>query len=266
MTDAGEGRPRRPSTRSALVGVAVLLAATVVAYAATRAPPFSVRATPSRFTVQQGRSATIRVRITRRRGFHHTVRLSVTRLPKGTHTTWRPARRRLSGRRRVAVLTVRVPAGARPGTYRPRITARSGHTVRRRTLRLVVVAPSTVVGAPPQSFSIAGDLAQKLYPGTSARLDLALTNPNDVDLQVTNLTVAVDARTSSPACDGTQNFAASQYSGPYPLTLPPGTSTLSRLVGDPSRLPRIAMRDLPTSQDACQNASITLHYAGSATK
>jgi hypothetical protein len=265
MTDAGEGRPGRPSARSALVGAAVLLAASVVAYAATRGPPFSVRATPSRLTVQQGRSATIHVRISRRHGFHRTVSLSVTRLPKGTRTTWRSARRRLSGRRRAAVLTLRVPAGARLGTYRARITARSGHTVRRRTLRLVVVAPSTVVGAPSQTFSTAGDLAQRLYPGTSAPLDLALTNPNDFDLLVTNLTVAVDARTSSPACDGDRNFAAVQYGGPYPLTLPPGTSALSRLV-DPSRLPRIAMRNLPTSQDACQNASITLHYAGSATK
>jgi len=257
---------RRPSVRSALAGAAVLLAGSVVAYAATRAPPFSVRATPSRLTVQQGRSATIRVRIARRHGFRRTVRLSVTRLPKGTRTTWRPARRRLSGRRRVAVLTLRMPAGARLGTYRPRITARGGHTVRRRTLRLVVVAPSTVVSAPPQVFSIAGDLTEKLYPGTRAPLDLALTNPNDFDLRVTNLTVAVDARTSSAGCDGNENFAATQYGGPYPLTLPPGTSTLSRLVDDASKLPRIEMRNLPSSQDACQNASIALRYTGSATK
>src|SRR5581483_3342144 len=133
MTDAGEGRLRRPSARPALVGAAAVLAGSVVAFAATRAPPYSVRATPHRLTVQQGRSAAIRVRIVRRRGFHRTVRLSVTRLPRGTRATWRPARRRLTGRRHIAVLTLQVPAGARLGSYRPRITARSGHTVRRTT-------------------------------------------------------------------------------------------------------------------------------------
>jgi hypothetical protein len=266
MTDAGEGRTRRPSAKPALVGAVAVLAGSVVAFAATRAPTYSVRATPHRLTVQQGRSAAIRVRIVRRHGFHRTIRLSVTRLPRGARATWRPARRRLTGRHRIAVLTLRVPAGARRGTYRPRITASSGHTVRHTTLRLVVVAPSTVVSAPLERFSIAGDLTQKLYPGTSVPLDLALTNPNDFELKVTDLTVAVEARTSSAACDGDENFAATQYGGPYPFALPPGTSTLSHLVGDSSKLPRIEMRNLPSSQDACQNASITLRYTGSATK
>jgi hypothetical protein len=118
----------------------------------------------------------------------------------------------------------------------------------------------------PRPFRIGGDLTAPLYPGRRAPLDLVLTNPHSFDLRVISLTVSVREKTSRPACSGGANFAVTQYSGAYPLLLPPGTSRLSTLVSDATRWPQLSMHDLATNQDACKQTALTLDYRGQATE
>jgi hypothetical protein len=126
-----------------------------------------------------------------------------------------------------------------------------------------VVAVLTVVESRP--FRIGGDLATRLYPGSSSPVDLVLTNPNPFDLRVTALRVRAGSETTHPDCRGDANYAVAQYSGRYPLLLHPGDTRLSALV--PSSVwPRVSMHDLRTNQDACQGAVLALDYSGLATR
>jgi hypothetical protein len=104
-----------------------------------------------------------------------------------------------------------------------------------------------------------------MYPGSRAPLDLVLTNPNTFDIRVTALSVSVGGTTNAH-CSGRVNYAATQYSGAFPLVVHPGSTRLSALVSDSSVWPQISMHDLPTNQDACQGAVLSLEYRGRATR
>ena len=52
-------------------------------------------------------------------------------------------------------------------------------------------------------------------------------------------------------------------SGLLPLTVAPGSHSLSSLGATP---PTLKMLNLPTNQDACKGATLTLTYGGQATK
>ena len=119
-------------------------------------------------------------------------------------------------------------------------------------------------GQQKKNFSISGELAVKLYPGQTAPLELTFGNPNNKPIEISKLVVAVSG-TSTAAC-GASNFTVADYSGSYPIVAPPGSSGLSDVVGDPARWPQVSMRNLPTNQDACKGATITLSYSGTATK
>jgi hypothetical protein len=62
------------------------------------------------------------------------------------------------------------------------------------------------------------------------------------------------------------NFAVTQYSGPYPLTVPAGVTRTLGALGIPSRQqPQLRMIDMPAvNQDACKGVSVSLSYSGSA--
>jgi hypothetical protein len=120
--------------------------------------------------------------------------------------------------------------------------------------------------APSPTFSIAGNVGA-LYPGASAPLDLAITNPLKQALEVTSLSIGVKDDTGTPGCVGSRNYAVTPFAGSYPITVPAGaTRRLSQLGYASSVWPRVRMLDLPVNQDACKGATVTLSYAGSATK
>jgi hypothetical protein len=72
--------------------------------------------------------------------------------------------------------------------------------------------------------------------------------------------------TTNARCGGRVNYAATQYTGRFPLLVHPGSTRLSALVPDSSLWPQVAMHDLPTNQDACQGAVLSLDYSGQATR
>jgi hypothetical protein len=267
MTESGAVLTLRASARTPLGSRRVTVLATgdritrrrrlTLTVEPLRSRHFSLRAGPRRRVVPQGASATYKLRVARAAGFRERVKLRVLRLPRGVTATWTPT-----------ALTVRTRADQRlgsarlviEGTSRVRRRARA----RRAAVRRYAVVVLTVVTS--RRLAVRGDLSTLLYPGGSGPLDLVLTNPHGFDLRVAALRVRVDARTSRPGCSGDAHYAVTQYRGPYPLTLGPGSTRLSALVRDPAAWPRIAMHDLPTNQDACKDARLALHYEVLATR
>jgi hypothetical protein len=207
--------------------------------------------------VPQGARATYTIRVARAAGFHKRVRLRVLRPPRGATAKW--TRR---------TLTVATRAGQRLHSHRLVIegTSRTGRSAAapRRVVRRYAVVVLTVLKA--RRLALGGGLSTLLHPGGGSPLDVVVTNPYRFDLRVTALRVRVRARTSQPGCSGTVNYAVTQYRGRYPLTLPEGSTRLSALVPSPAAWPRVSMHNLPTDQDACKNARLTLDYDGLATR
>lgn len=121
------------------------------------------------------------------------------------------------------------------------------------------------------SVLIEGDVVELISPGVMAPLDLRFTNPHDVDVSLTVLTVAVGV-IDAPNSDETHacaavDFAVDQAPSDLRITLAArATSTLSGL-GLPSTMwPRMGMHNRDVNQDGCKGASLTLDYTASGTR
>ncbi|HEX3041132.1 MAG TPA: hypothetical protein VHP56_03475 [Solirubrobacterales bacterium] len=116
----------------------------------------------------------------------------------------------------------------------------------------------------PQNFTI-DSLAtlEELMPGAPAQqLPVRIGNPNPVPIEVTALTVA--ATPDAPACPGETNFAVtpSNVSSATPLSIPAGGSV--SLPTASATAPTLALRELPSDQNACQGATVHLDFRGEA--
>ena len=123
-----------------------------------------------------------------------------------------------------------------------------------------------IIGAPPQSFTVGGDLGTPLYPGISRPLDLTFTNTGSAPITIPagnisarNITITSNA----PGC-ASSNFAVAQGLTAA-VTIPARQTTpvsLSALKVPQAQWPVIEMIDTKTNQDACQGTKLTLTYAG----
>ena len=119
-------------------------------------------------------------------------------------------------------------------------------------------------------FTIGGNAPDLFYPGTSEPLDLALTNPFNFDIKVLSVSITVEPVPAKngvpdPACPATSNLLVTRPLGAT-LTVPArSTKSLSDLGVPQAEWPVLTMPDLPTNQDACEGATFTLLYSGSAT-
>ncbi len=120
------------------------------------------------------------------------------------------------------------------------------------------------------TFTIGGNAANLFYPGTSETLDLAVTNPFRFAIKVLSVSVKVEPVPAKdgepdPACPAASNMLVTR---PLEATLAvPALSarSLSDLGVPQARWPVLTMPDLPTNQDACEGATFTLQYSGTAT-
>ena len=118
-------------------------------------------------------------------------------------------------------------------------------------------------------FTIGGNAPNLFYPGTSEPLDLAITNPFKFAIKVLRVSVTVDpvpAKNGAPdpSCPAATNMLVTR---PLAATLAvPARSTksLSDLGVPQAQWPVLTMPDLPTNQDACEGATFTLLYSGTA--
>jgi hypothetical protein len=232
---------------------------------------FTLSATPRKNSARPG--ATVRYTITVHRShFRRRVKLTLSRtLPAGATARFVLAR----GRKRRVTLTIQTRSTLKPGRYRLVVRGRSGRLTRRLTLTLTVTsagagaASGTAAAGQSPPFTIAGDVTTPLEPGVNQPLDLQITNPNAAPLIVDPVDVAVEAvnapRATAALPCSLSNFGVQQPSGSLPLTIPAAsTRTLSQLGVPPASWPQVALLDLPTDQDGCQGASLTLGYQAAA--
>lgn len=112
-------------------------------------------------------------------------------------------------------------------------------------------------------FTITGDASGPLYPGGAARL-IALTviNPNGVPIYVTSLTAAVAASSLPTGCSAS-GYRVAQPSIPGSGVAVPANGSVT-LPAQGATTATVAMLDLPSDQDACRGARLSLTYSGSA--
>lgn len=222
--------------------------------------PFGITAAPSSVTIAPDSTAVFRVSVGRDPGFHDVVDLAPYGLwPAGISPSFSPA----SVANGSSTLQVRASASSRPGIYTLFLVGSSstGGTKAYQYARVeVVVADSK------KPLGISGGQVAGLAPGVGNQpLDLALSNPANRAISVTNLSVVVTGTSAGNAC-GPENFEVTQYSGPYPLPLPAGGTdvSLSSLRIPAAQQPQLMMLNLPVNQDACKSVTVDLAYSGSA--
>ena len=113
------------------------------------------------------------------------------------------------------------------------------------------------------NFRITGGVGG-LTPGVATAIQLTLTNPNEVPIYVTSLTVTIAPDSTPPGCITASNIQLTQSnaSSADPIAVPAGGSVT--LTSAP-RAPQIMLVNLPgVNQDVCKNKSFALTYSGSA--
>jgi hypothetical protein len=113
-------------------------------------------------------------------------------------------------------------------------------------------------------FTVTGNASGPLAPGVTRTLAVSLANPNNVAIEVTALSVSAAPGSSKAGCDGPANLqlVQSNISSAHVIAIPANGHVA--LPAGAVSAPEVLMRDLPTNQDACKNASFTFTYSGSA--
>lgn len=221
-----------------------------------QAGSLSVTATPSPLTLEAGASGTYNITVTRSgAAVGAPVTLSLAGLPPGATSTFAgydPATVSSSS------VQVSLASSTATGNYTLSLNATAGDYSATTAVSLAVVAPSG------KAFTIADPAVSvlPLAPGAPVRaLDLRISNPNNQQLVITNITVSINQPISSTCTQA--NFAVTQIPSGYPIIVPANASNMSLSSLAPSlQLPLIQMLDLKSNQDACKSQSVTLAYAG----
>jgi hypothetical protein len=224
---------------------------------------FSMSATPASVTVPPGSIGVYSIQLSRT-NFTGPINLSVSGgLPPGFTPAYAPN----PATGNSSTLQITTPSNASDGTYTLKLVG-SGPDANG-TIQNASGSVQLVIDSTQKSFTLSGNLAGQLAPGKSLPLDLGITNPNNKTLALTNLSVSIKSvtRTADAIARNLQCVAAdytvTQYSGPYPLAVPPGTNSLSGLAITSSQWPQFKMLDTPANQDGCKGATLQLAYSGS---
>jgi hypothetical protein len=119
----------------------------------------------------------------------------------------------------------------------------------------------TLEGKP---FTVSGGASGPLAPGLSRAIAVTVSNPNNVPINVTSLSVSVAAGSTKAGCDGPSNLQLTQSNLSATNTLTVPANGALTLPSGAVAAPQVLMKDLATNQDACKNASFTFNYSGSA--
>ncbi|MCU1657694.1 MAG: hypothetical protein JWO57_2350 [Pseudonocardiales bacterium] len=237
-----------------IAGVGGSLSHSITAGLTVAPPPskFSLTVSPSTINAPAGTVATYTVTV-ERTNFIGSIAFSVTGTPSNSGASFTPS----STTGNTTSLQVSTSASTTLGSYSLTVRGSSGTTT------ATAVAQMTVSGSQGGTpFAIAGTLDRALAPGVTGSLNLSLTNPNNQQLSITNLSVAITS-TSKPGCTKENNFSAVQFSGTYPVIVPANsTKTLSQLGVSQAAWPKITMIDLPSNQDICKSTGLSLSYSG----
>jgi hypothetical protein len=220
--------------------------------------------TPASVTMAPGATAVFTVQLART-NFPGSVTFAVLGgLPSGARATFAP--NPTTGNS--SALQITTPATASDGSFTLYLVS-SGKDPGG-TTRYAYASVGLVIAKAGNPFTISGNLSGALAPGLSRPLDLTLANPNKKPLSVTNLTVTVKTVTRTAYAIAhnqpctTADYAVTQYSGSYPLTVPAnGSASLSSLGVSTSARPQVSMLNTALNQDGCKGATLALAYSGS---
>lgn len=224
---------------------------------------FSVAAIPDSVTVPPGATAVYTLQLTRN-NFPGSVSFSVLGgLPAGATASFSP--NPVTGNS--TTLQVATTAASPSGNFNLYLVGTAKDSAGKSQYAYANV--QLVLDSSIKQFTLSGNVPGTLSPGTSTPLDLQINNPNNKSLSLTNLSVAIagvtrtaDAVAKNLACTAA-DFTVTQYSGPYPLVAPAGSSSLSGLSVAQSAWPRVGMLDSSRNQDGCKGATLQLTYSGS---
>ncbi|MEV8146812.1 hypothetical protein AB0O52_01535 [Arthrobacter sp. NPDC080073] len=218
---------------------------------------------PTSRSATQGTSASYNVVVQPSGGFSGNVSLSATGLPPGATASFSPAVVAAGPGSGSATLNVSTTSATPLGTYSLSLKGNSG------TLQSAVVVISlTVTAGQHQPFTISGGPAGVLAPGYSVSVDLQLANPGNNNINVTGLTVSITGitRTAQAVANNRpcnpSDYVITQFSGSYPISAPPGNSSLSTSGFSANQWPQIKMLNSSLNQDGCKGATLQLSYSG----
>lgn len=223
----------------------------------------TVTLSPSSRSVDQGQSATYTVLASSTGGFSGAVTFTVAGLPVGAAAAWSPSSVSLaSGSTAQVTLTVTTATTSPVGKSDFTVKGSSG------SVQSVAAAGQLQVQEVKRTFGVTGSVTGLLAPGVSKPLELQISNPIGKSIAVTNLTVAITqvVRTSAAVAANlpcsTADYQLTQYTGTYPFTAPPGSSSLSSLGVPQTKWPQVRMLDTLQLQDGCKGATIQFTYSG----
>jgi len=226
------------------------------------AAAFSLSATPAVNTMLPGDVATYQVNVNALSGFGGPVSLStIGVLPSGMTASFAPSTVTPG---RTSTLTVTTKNNTPSGNYTLTIAGSApGQAQQTTTVGLNIAATG-------KSFGISGPAFSNIAPGVTIPLDLAITNPNNQQLLVTNLTVTVQSVTKAPGVDPNlsctpADYVVTQYGGTYPLAVAANGVGVALSSLDPvaAHLPTVGMVNSKTvNQDGCRGASVVLAFTG----
>jgi hypothetical protein len=114
---------------------------------------------------------------------------------------------------------------------------------------------------PDVGFTITGDVGG-LGPGLWLRIPVRITNPHNFTIYVESLTVSVSSAPGTCPAGGFE-LQPSTASSASPIVVPANSSSFLVPL---AQQPQIRLRNLASNQDACKGQSVSLSYAGTATK
>ncbi|MDQ0029205.1 COG1470 family protein [Arthrobacter bambusae] len=259
----------RAGAKILLVGLLLVTLTSGVVLAAgsngNQNPPkgITLQLAPTSTSVTQGTTASYNVVVQPSGGFVGNVSLTISGLPAGATASFSPTVVTAGPGSAPANLDVSTTSATPLGTYALSVKGTSG------TLQSAAVVVSlTVTAGQHQPFTISGDPTGFLAPGNAVPINLQLTNPGNSSLNVTGLTVSITGitRTAQAVANNRpcnpSDYAVTQFSGSYPISAPPGNSSLSGSGIPAARWPQIRMLDTSLNQDGCKGATLQLSYSG----
>jgi len=126
----------------------------------------------------------------------------------------------------------------------------------------------TEISVTSGTFRILGISSEPISPGVTASLDLVFSNPEAYSMEVSGLTVTVNA-VDAPNADArhpcsTEDFAIDQAPGTLKIRVAAGArSSLSSLNVLLASWPRVGMANRTVNQDGCKSATLSLTYSAS---
>lgn len=252
-----------------LVGLVVMLVSAGTIFAASQGGSqgsttkgVTIQVNPSSRTVDRGDPVNYSVSLTSTNGYSGSITPSVSGLPAGTTAAFAQASVTLAaGKSTTVTLTVATSASTPEGKADLTIATAAGASQ-------AAVVVQLFVQSSKKTFSISGDLGTPLAPGATIPLDLSFANQNNKSLALTSLAVSITGITRTQAAVAaalpctTKDYVVTNYSGPSPLTISAGSSSLQSLGIAPALWPRIAMLDTELNQDGCKGATLQLSYSG----